>query len=297
MHKVLNVKERRKILDSYFKTRIELDELNKKYDDGAAPDNHSEEELLRLIEEKRLTAEKIREEYLEVIPDAAISRCPFTGSTLIRSIDLEGIDGLWWDYYNPARRKVELLPTFFAMDGAVKFAAGVEQLPFSFSVGPEVPFVLPRLLKHAAIKAVLSSLPIGGHRAYFITYYSEPMLSDIRRVNDLGTYCYEYSDKQGLIQKDFYQDPAKDFELEDWINTGKLLWIEPDDLTLTLRSYLSGCPYLNLPGSRKTLAVINGDITEAEEPGWILETSEFLPDETDDIPIEEIASVSLLRPL
>jgi len=288
VQKIISMEERGRLLDSYFNIIDILAKLNKDYDEGA--DGYSsEEELLKLIEEKRTAAQELRKAYLNGIPTKAVSKCPFTGKVLERTIDLSGINGLWWDYDNPARLQEELLPTFFAMDGALQLGDTIEAFPFNCSVGPEVPFVLPRLLKHAQIKAVLSSFPIGSHRLYFITYYSEPMLSEIRRTNDIGTYCYKYKDREGRLQHDFYEDPAKDFELEDWIRSGRLLWIEPDDENLTLRGYVTGCPYLDLSGNRKTLVLYEGRVSEAEESQWILESSEFLPDETDGIPLEEIA--------
>lgn len=295
MEKGFSSDERRKLLEKYFKYFEELNHINREYDEGLLGiSDHDEiaaleEKLLPLMAEKKAAVDQLRMEYLKGLPVKALSRCPFTGHVLMRSIDLYGIDGLWWDYNNPARHQEELLPTFFAMDGALKLGTSLEKIPFTVSVGPEVPFVLPRLLKHEQIKAVLSCFPIGNHELFLITYYSEPMLNEIRRVNDLGTYFYKYPDIYGLLLNDFYQDPVKDFHLEQWILSGKLLWIKPGDHSLILRSYLEGCPYLGLTGRQKVLAIYNGEITEVEEPEWILETSEFLPDESDGVPLEEVA--------
>ncbi len=288
MGKIQSAQQRQTRLDSYFELRHTLHKLITDYDNGAQG-YASEEELLDLIAKKNTVVEQLRVDYLHGLPSTALSRCPFTGMILSRFIDLYGINGLWWDYDDPQRVQEELMPTFFAMDGALKLDNHVEQVPFTCSVGPEIPFVLPRLLKHAEIKAVVSSFAVGSHRLYIITYYSEPMLNRIRRVNDLGAYCYKYKDHNGWLQHDFYQDPAKDFALEDWIRGGKLLWIYPDDHTLTLRSYLTDCPYLGLSGSHKMLAIHNGEVNETDDLDWIFETSELLSDGSDDISLEELA--------
>jgi hypothetical protein len=279
---------RRELLDFYFDLTGSLERLNQEFDRGGM-DDVTEEVLRREIEEKRAAAGRLREEYLQGVPAMALSKCPFSGEVLVRSMDVLGIDGLWWDYDNPARRREELLPTFFAMAGALKPGSSLEAFPFTCSVGPEVPYVLPRLLKHEQIKAVLSSTAVGGHRLYLITYYAEPMIYSIRRVNDLGAYCYTYKNTQGILLHDYFEDPAKDFVLEEWIRAGKLLWIEPDDDSLTLRGFLTGCPYVNLQGSSKVQAIQGGKILEKEEPDWMVEAEEYLPDDSEGIPIQEIA--------
>ena len=288
MDNIISKKQRQELLKEIFNTQQVLFNLIDEYE-AEIEKQEPEAELLSKIAQSNFSLEQMREAYLNGLSSKALSRCPYTGDILTRTIDLDGIDGLWWDYDEPLRAEEEQMPTYFAMDGALKLFDNIEQFPFTCSIGPEVPFVLPRLLQHTAIKAVLSSFPVRKHRLFIITYYSEPIMNRIRRVNDLGTYCYKYKDHNGWVQHDFYQDPLKDFELDDWIKSGKLLWIEPDDTTLTLRSFLTGCPYLDLSGSHKVLSISNGEVKETNDPEWLLETSELLPDENDYVSLEEIA--------
>ncbi len=165
------------------------------------------------------------------------------------------------------------------MDGALKVGEPLETFSHTVFVGPEVPFVLPRLLQYEEIRAVLSSFPLGVHRLYLVCYFADPFPHNLRRVNDVGSYCYRYRNSAGLLRNDFYEDPHKDFELETWIRAGRLQWIAEGDETLSLRSHLRNCPYLELAGQKATLAISAGIVEETESLEWIAEETEFLPED------------------
>ncbi len=225
--------------------------------------------------------------YLEGLPVREVSRCPFTGETLSLAIDDLGLDGLWWNFDAPKRPESTLPKTWFALDGALKLSGKPEKAPFLCCPGPDVPFVLPRLLEYIQVKAVISTLQIGSHTAYPIVYYADPPLQGEARVNDWGTQCYW--ETGSLIPElwtpgqyvSLIPDTSEyDFDLEPWIKAGKLLWIAPGDLGLTLHSHVSHCPYLNLPGRRRLKYIQDGKVWEdekefeffeAEDPGFDME--------------------------
>jgi hypothetical protein len=49
-----------------------------------------------------------------------------------------------------------------------------------------------------------------------------------------------------------------DFELAEWLRSGKLLWIDPGDESATLREGPDGCPFLDLAGQRRITVIANG---------------------------------------
>ncbi len=210
--------------------------------------------------------------YLEGLPVLALSRCPFTGEALSLAIDNLGLDGLWWNNDAPKRPENKLPATYFALDGALKLGGEPEKASFLCSPGPDMPFVLPRLLEFVQVKAVISSIKIGPHTAYPIVYYADPMLSGEKRVNDWGTERYW---ETGSIIPELYTpgqyisltpDTSEyDFDLVPWIRRGKLLWIMPGDESLTLHGHVSRCPYLDLPGSRRLKYIRDGKVWEEEE--------------------------------
>lgn len=297
-----------KTLDKHQKAEIlgRLLPLAQDYDQLASDLELLEEEGQESPEQKALEArmagmeKEIQEllgRYLEGLPVRDLSRCPFSGEKLSVAIDDLGLDGLWWNYDAPKRRSNKLPATYFALDGALKLEGEPEKAPFPCSPGPDVPFVLPRLLAFIQVKAVISSIKIGSHTAYPIVYYADPMLCGEKRVNDWGTQ--RYWEPESIIPElwtpgQYISLPPDsdeyDFDLASWIKTGKLLWIAPGDESLTLHGHVNGCPYLNLPGSRSLKLIQNGKVweddgeyetREPEDPDFDLERFRELVEEVE----------------
>jgi hypothetical protein len=202
--------------------------------------------------------------YREGVPVKFISVCPFTHQALLHSIDDFGLDGLWWNNELPARPAEDVEYTFYALDGALEIGSSIEQFPFLCSPGPAVPFVLPRLLQNENIRAVLSSMKIGCHRAYLICYFSKTYLPELNRVNEFGLDFYRIHNLDSTCLKSSYYDYNRDFSLEEWIRQGKLLWIRPDDAQLILHSTVSDCPYCGLKGTKNQQYIQNGKLWEGK---------------------------------
>lgn len=246
--------ERRQILERLFELDIKWNQLV---------------ETEMPTEEVNQEMEGLAETYLNQLPNVNVSRCPFTGEILALVMDVDGIDGLWWNNESPKRPEVILPKTYFAMDGALKLEAPLEVVPFIVTPGPDIPFVIPRLLAFDQVKAVLSTVKIGAHTGYSIIYYANPMLEGEKRVNDWGTdrYWEETDAFSGMITPGQWvrvtpQIEDYDFDLAPYIRRGKLLWIEPFDETLLLKSVVSGCPYLELEGSYKPKFIQDGQVWE-----------------------------------
>jgi hypothetical protein len=271
MPKLLNQKERADLLGHLLPLAQRYDELAAEmelWEEEGTEQKALEERLADMDREIR----QLLERYLEGLPVRELSRCPFTGEKLSLAIDDLGLDGLWWNADAPKRPENELPATWFALDGALKLGGELEKAPFLCCPGPDVPFVLPRLLEHIQVKAVISAVQIGVHTAYPIVYYADPMLYGETRVNDWGTE--RYWETGSLIPElwtpgqyvSLTPDASEyDFDLKPWIKAGKLLWIAPGDESLTLHGHASHCPYLNLPGSRRLKFIRDGEVWEEEE--------------------------------
>ncbi|MEA2644970.1 MAG: hypothetical protein QOE92_53 [Chloroflexota bacterium] len=215
-------------------------------------------------EDARESRARLEQEYLAALPVVPISRCPFSGEVVSMAIDTAGLDGLFWDETGPIRPLDEEMPeTFFALTGAVSLGAGVENAPFPCTPGPQLPFVVPRMLLHPDVKAVVSQLPIGGHTGFPIVYYADP-IPVLRRFNDWGTaeYSYETEDDPELFDSVDEEDEVLDFDLALWIERGDLLWIAPGDADLKLMTTVEGCPYLGLDGRRDFYWIQAGKLSD-----------------------------------
>jgi hypothetical protein len=240
--------ERRELLDRFRAAWTLLESADERHDNAAA-------------EAARATMAAVAEEYVAAVPIVALSRCPFTGEVFETSLDIMGIDGLWWAYEYDYRPYVEPIDTFFAWSGALQLDGPIPEWSLKSMVGPAAPFVLPRILEHPDVRAVVSSVMIGEHVGFPTVYFASPIPHDLERVDDWGHRFHSYLRPDGSpTSAHSVQTPRdQDFELAPWIERGKLAWIEPGDLDLSLRSATSGCPYLDLPGERRRRYVQEGE--------------------------------------
>jgi len=233
------------------------------------------DDLRRLIEEQGETEERLdreewlvnrilayRSQYRQQTPIYPLARCPFTGLELQLSIDTFGLDGPWWDYDDPVRQRTIYPETAFSLAGAVALAEPLEYTRHIVYPGPGVPYVLPRLLAQDDTAAVLSSVPIGGHRGFAITYFGYPPESERPIVDEWGRQGWDILrgqspgwDTYPLVLEEC------DFDLVPWLESGKLLWIEPGDATLALRVGVDGCPYTGPAGTPSLQTLFEGGLS------------------------------------
>lgn len=207
-------------------------------------------------------ATNLRNAYREGTPFVELSRCPISGEVLSRSLDTCGLDGLWWNNRNPIRPRERPSKTLFAFTGAMKLDEELEFTSFLVKPGPGVPFVIPKLLSHKDVQAVLSSVSVGRHVGFVIAYFADPFREDVQRANDWGREQYEIARGDGQIgwdKSDEIEDDY-DFDLAQWIEQGKLHWISPGDSELNLRSGVKDCPYIGIEGIREIQRVKEGEL-------------------------------------
>lgn len=197
---------------------------------------------------------KVLHEYGDRLPRVAFSRCPHTQQILKRALDPFGLEGPFWH----ADRIVEIdeppaPPTFALVMGSLHLhGRAPSEVMAEVIPGPDMPFVVPRLLGLPGMKAVISRLKLEtGDTAHVIAYFSSESIPpehlhqhwlrrDLWFPNDAGGTSW-------LIQND-----AWDFDLERWIASGHVAWIDPDDPDVLLRNGASGikCPFIGLSGEQ-----------------------------------------------
>jgi hypothetical protein len=201
----------------------------------------------------RETYYQVLGEYADRLPRITVSACPFTSLRMKHSFDPWGLDGPWW-HCTPEVKIEEptFPPTFKVILGAINFHGRVpEEAKQSVLPGPEVPFVVPRLLNLPGMIAVVSCLKMEtGDVAYAIVYFSEADLPH-RSLHQFWLrqdYWFEVNGKSSwLIANDLW-----DFNLQPWINSGKLRWIQPNDPKSKILDGRNGelCPFVDLAGDR-----------------------------------------------
>lgn len=208
---------------------------------------------------------ELRKRYVEWLPEIPVARSPFTGQLTTWPIDTVDLDGWFWNWSNPIRRRKSEVPAdWLAMGGAMRLAEPLVPQPFDFCMpGPDVPYVVPRLLDLPDTRAVLAQVAIGHHTGWTITYFTTRRPDRLPLENLWGSQEYDLYDDSGHWRawSNHSQDLAEySFDLRPWLDSGKLLWIAPGDSDTVLRTGAADCPYLDLPGNRRMQMIKRGVI-------------------------------------
>jgi len=209
-------------------------------------------------------------EYFDRLPRQIVSACPFTGEPLKRVIDPFGLDGLWW-WKDLITKFDEPRPpdSFKVLLGALSLGKREpEEVEDEVIPGPEVPFVVPRLLELPGMVAVVSRLElVTGDVAYPIAYFSQQDIAagDLHQPWLRQEMWYENKDGAEVWA---IRDDEWDFELGPFVASGQMKWIEPGSEDFVVLGNDSGveCPYLNLPGERLPQSLEDGERVFLELP-------------------------------
>lgn len=217
-----------------------------------------------LAEEQQLADQLmvLQEIYLQILPEVPVARDPLDGSLITRTIDVEGLDGPWWRHAAPIRPQEPLDDRIYAFTGALALDDDVENTEYLVKPGPAVPFVIPSILDVDGMVAVVSTVGVGRHRGYVVTYFAEQPVEGLERANAWGADHYLVAagpDDVGWGEEPEYEGDY-DFDLERWIEQGKLQWIDPDDLEMELRTGTDGCPFIGLDGVREIQRIQDGEV-------------------------------------
>ena len=218
--------------------------------------------------------------YATALPEVALSRCPWTGSEVTLRMDTGNVDGPWWNLDQPIRPDMLRPESMLVMTGAVKPGAPWPSAPFMVAPGPEVPFVIPGLLAMDGVRAVLSSVQIGPHTVYAVCYFGTALPKGLPLVDEWGTRICRIVGEDTRWAQCPPQDADPDFDLVPWLASGRLLWIQPGDSDLMLRTGALSCPYVGLAGSHAFGQLVDGDRIESLDEG-------SLPDEDEPVLTED----------
>jgi len=137
--------------------------------------------------------------------------------------------------------------------------------------GPEVPFVVPRLLSLPGMVAVIGEVRSQtGDVGYPVAYFSEQEIAPEKLhqfwLRQDFWFKTEAGDASWIIASDTW-----DFDLKPWVDKKKVLWVGEKDGKPAALSADSGkpCPYVNLPGERRPQIVSFGEREWGEVPSGV----------------------------
>jgi hypothetical protein len=219
--------------------------------------------------------DNLRQRYMDSLPLAPISRCPIDGSLVRKRMDIFGLDGLWWEVSASDELPIGDSRHFITYTGALRVSAAdlasaaltkrARILP-----GPEVPYVIPRLLLMTGVRCVISWVPLFSGRggAYLTTYFAETGFPGREAHQMWLRETFDFLDPVGHRRWRIATD-RWDFDLVPWLRDGrdKVYWIAPSDPSMTL---VTGppeqCPYVDAHGARFPREIKNGTVRELPLP-------------------------------
>jgi hypothetical protein len=188
-------------------------------------------------------------EFATLLPRIWLSRCPFTDEVLRMPIDAWGFDSPFWDPTAPTRPADDLPSTYLGLAGRVVDADESGAIPVEAVGGRRAP-VFARVIEDPAIRAVLSAVHVGGHRCDVVAYFAQPRPAGPPAFREWGTHLAVAPDGPAWQWVPGPQaDPPATGDLEPLLRSGKLSWIEPFDMSVTLRQGPDGCPWLPKPSA------------------------------------------------
>ncbi len=210
---------------------------------------------------------QLKERYFERLPRIVMAASPFSGRPLVRTFDPFGFDGLWW-HRQASTEEPPPGPHFCVLRGAVHLhdqpfdASGNEVNP-----GPEVPYVIPRLLEMDGMVMVIGEVEMEpGYTAYPCAYFAERRPTADELTADWGRSTYTYTLANGETGWTVPTDPW-DFELRPWIEQGKVRWCVPGSGNEQLATgSVDECPYLDLAGVREERLIRGHDLQNVGVP-------------------------------
>ncbi|WP_327143738.1 hypothetical protein [Nocardia sp. NBC_01327] len=210
----------------------------------------------------RRRSSDVKKLYTKILPDVIVARCPETGELVRYPIDIVGLDGWFWDFNNPWRRISHLPASWLTMCGAIRLHEPVAFAPFMCRPGPGVPFVIPRILDHDGVRAVINEIPVGLHTGWAISYFG-PRPQGTKLENTWGANVYDiFADDGAWLGVGEHESPVEeyDFDLEPWLESEKLLWIAPGDPDARLRTGTADCPYVGVEGEHRKAGIVRGEL-------------------------------------
>lgn len=245
--------------------------------DQAAKDHHDAwqrtedmdfDEACEIREPLQEERERRLQAYWDLLPQMPLSACPLCGEQLVRSFDQVGIEGFFWqEGMRVEQEEPTTCPHFCVLLGAVNLnglppRGGIN----TAHVGPEVPYVIPRLLSLPGMVAVISTVPLeNGYTTYPIAYFAETPPDPFELTQPWTRRTFSYKDKHGKSWWTEKNDPW-DFELAPWVSTRQVQWIAPGDASFRVASAPEPCPYVGLPGRRRPLEIVENELREGVVP-------------------------------
>ena len=263
-----SITERNRVIDAHRRLILEIRELEPEISKLAAVSDPRWREL----EQKRSALlrgiEPLIQEYWNWVPAVRLSRCPFCQKDLARLFDPVDLAGFWWmDRTQRLRPEPECCEHFCLLLGAVNLNGLAPRGGlFECRPGPDMPYVIARILEMPTMTAVVSCIPMQcGYNAYPAVYFSQTPPNKGSLTQSWSRKEYRFTLEDGRSAWDITHE-ADDYDLTPWITRGKLRWFHEGALSpadASAQACLSGRqahPFQNVAGKARSQILIDNQL-------------------------------------
>jgi hypothetical protein len=244
---------------------------------GAPTPNPAAIETLRELRSERDFAVR---QYVEGLPRLVVGRCPFCERLTRRTVDVFGLDGPWWNVHGPDTTP-EACEHYLVTLGALNFLGqdkqqAVRDSKGQIEPGPEVPFIVPRLMRLGNVRCVICAHNVDDSRftIFCMSYYADPPLPAELGVQPWPRNVFYFRPHDRHAERHVAwssRDEERDFEIADWIDDAdqRVGWLAPgDEHSALMFRNTSGCPFIGVPGSQADISIREGRlVVHAAEGG------------------------------
>ncbi|HNT76548.1 MAG TPA: hypothetical protein PKH77_16165 [Anaerolineae bacterium] len=277
-------------VDEYLLLRNDYDRLRQRSRELRikikAVETTDKEESARLYQElKNLepSESRLRFEMGRRTPLVLISICPYCGTEIWQKTGIFSLlDQFWYHRSSDGQYVAEgsRCPHLFCIDGALNLCGNqpTEQGQAITTVGEtsipmaaEVPFVKPRVLNLPTMRAVVHSILVAErYLAYPVVYFAEKLPAEhvhfcIPWASSAfsGWHPYANGQKIGFVGK---RADRQDYDLDKWIQSEKLLWVDPVTEADLVGGPAGAFPYANVAGRRHPYYIEEGKVYDLPNP-------------------------------
>ena len=250
--------ERNRIIDAHRQLILEIRELEPQISKLAA----ERDPRWRELEQKRRTlvraVEPLIAEYWNWVPAVRLSRCPFCQKDLARLFDPVDLTGFWWmDRTQRPRQEPPCCEHFCLLLGAVNFNGLAPRGGlFECRPGPDMPYVIARILQMPTMVAVVSDIPMQcGYNAYPVVYFSQTPPKIRSLTQSWSQKEYRTTMQDGRSAWDITHE-VNDYDLTPWIGQGKVRWFHEGTLNAPSQAY----PFEKIPGKARQQILIDNEL-------------------------------------
>ncbi len=220
----------------------------------------------RELEKKRSVLQRGLEplitEYWQWISPVVLSRCPFCDEELRRIFDPVDLRGFWWmeRTQRPGKEPANC-PHFCLLLGALNFnGIPPRSGPFPCRPGPDMPYIVPRILKRPGMAAVISRKEMNcGYIAYPIAYFCEAPVAGGTMTQGWARREYGFVTEDGRRGWD-QKEETWEFRMTSWIEQGKVRWRD-DNGFIVDSSSPDDYPFKDIRGKGKPQHIIADNLT------------------------------------